>query len=102
MRKPSTKSSAKRMKNCHEARFRLTNSGGLHTRPASAIVQTAKRFPASITLRKGRRKADAKSMLEVLTLEIKPGEEFVIAAQGVQAREALEELGRLFQMGFHE
>ncbi|PLS83712.1 MAG: HPr family phosphocarrier protein, partial [Chloroflexi bacterium] len=46
----------------------ITHAVGLHARPAALFVQTAKRYTATISVRVGERQANAKSMVQVLTL----------------------------------
>lgn len=73
---------------------------GLHARPASLLVQTAKKFDAEIQVCYGGRRANAKSILNVLSLGAEQGAEIAICANGVQADEALEALKRLVESNF--
>lgn len=106
MPKRFTKSSAKRTKNSNNrwehAAFKITNRGGMHTRPAAAFVKIAKKFPAKIEVRYGKTKVDGKSILNLLSLEAPRGERIEIRAKGVQAKTAIHELGKLIASGFYE
>jgi len=62
---------------------------GLHARPAAIFVQVANRFKASIWVRKGRRIADGKSILGLLTLAAPRGTPIELIARGVDAEEAV-------------
>lgn len=62
---------------------------GLHARPAAQFAKTAAKFESEIVVRKGDRSADAKSLLEVLTLEANQGSVVEIEASGDDAEEAL-------------
>ena len=53
----------------------ITHAVGLHARPAALFVQTAKRYTAAITVHTGARQANAKSMVQVLTLAAGQGAE---------------------------
>jgi phosphocarrier protein HPr len=80
----------------------ITHGVGLHARPAALFVQTAKRYAANITVRNGERQANAKSMVQVLTLGAKQGSELTIQAEGDDAEEALQGLKELIEANFHE
>ncbi len=62
-------------------------------RPAALFVQAAARQPVKVTIAKdGRQPVDAKSILAVLGLDVRGGEEVVLAAEGEAAEAALDEL----------
>ncbi len=65
---------------------------GLHARPAALFVQAAKRFESAITVKKGRKIVDGKSIMGLLTLAAKQGARISIVSDGPDAPEALEEL----------
>ena len=66
---------------------------GLHARPASLFVQAAARQPVKVRIAKaGGDPVDARSILLVLGLDARGGEEVVLSAEGVGAEQALEEL----------
>lgn len=76
-----------------ERRVTVQSEAGLHARPAALFVQAATR--ASMDVSVGRPDSDpvnAKSILSVLGLDVRHGEEIVIAAEGDGADTALEEL----------
>lgn len=106
MPKRFTISSAKRTKNSNNrwehAAFKITNRGGMHTRPAAAFVKMAKKFPAKIEVRHGKAIVDGKSILNLLALEASQGARIEIRAKGVQAKTAVRELGKLILSGFYE
>lgn len=66
--------------------------GGLHARPAARLAQEAQRFAADISLRSDESSADAKSMLDILSLALPEESRVTIVANGADAREALEAL----------
>lgn len=65
---------------------------GLHARPAALFVQAAKRFESRVTVKKGRRIVDGKSIMGLLTLTANAGARIVIVVDGADAAEALEQL----------
>ena len=68
---------------------------GLHARPAALFVQLAKRFSSTVTIRKGRKVVDGKSIMGLLTLAAKQGARISITTDGPDAVNALERLVEL-------
>ncbi len=85
-----------------EARVQLRNRVGLHARPASLFVQTARRFSSKIVVRKDDKEADAKSILGVLSLGAECGHWITIVAEGDDAEEAVQTLASLVESRFGE
>ncbi|KAF1026737.1 MAG: Phosphoenolpyruvate-protein phosphotransferase [Burkholderia plantarii] len=67
---------------------------GLHARPASAWVASAKRFQAALRVRYDKTAADPKNLVSLLQLGATAGARLVVSAQGVDARDALTALAR--------
>ena len=68
---------------------------GLHARPAALFVKLASRFQSKITVKKGRKSVDGKSIMGLLTLAAHCGSRVSIVVNGADAQEALEVLCRL-------
>jgi phosphocarrier protein HPr len=76
---------------------RISNSQGMHMRPAAALVETARRFQSSVYVSKDDKRIDAKhSPLELLFLGALQGSELIVEVSGVDAREALDALLGVF------
>lgn len=72
------------------------SSVGLHARPATLFVQAASKQPVKVTIgRPGDEPVDARSILGVLGLGVKGGEDVVLAADGDGADDALDALVEL-------
>jgi phosphocarrier protein len=67
----------------------------LHARPAGAFVRAAASFAATIEVEANGRRANAKSILEILGLGADGGTELAISASGDDAAEAVAELANL-------
>lgn len=80
--------------------LKLTLLGALHARPASLFVRVASTFVAVVEVRRGERGADAKNILEVLTLGATKGDTLEIAASGDDAEAAMEALATLVARNF--
>jgi phosphotransferase system HPr (HPr) family protein len=67
----------------------VIDPSGLHARPAAKFVQAASRFSSRIVIREDGREADAKSLIALLGLTIRPSSEITLAADGPDEDEAL-------------
>ena len=77
-----------------ERRVVVGSKVGLHARPAALFVQAAARQQVKVTIAKGgKAPVDARSILAVLSLDVRGGEEVVLHADDSdQAEAALDEL----------
>lgn len=75
----------------------ITNETGLHARPATLFTQLAAKFASKITIAKGEKKADAKSILTVLTLGAGKGSEVTLTAEGPDEEAAVAALVEFLQ-----
>ncbi len=75
---------------------------GMRSKAAALFVQTASRFEAQLTIEKGNKKVNAKSIMGVLSLGINQGENMHVIATGEDAKEALQSLTELVEGGFRE
>jgi phosphocarrier protein len=80
----------------------IRNKLGLHARAAAKIVQISNKFQSRIRIIKNGREADAKSMLDILTLSCPRGTRIELRAEGKDAAEALAALAVLFDNRFGE
>ncbi len=80
----------------------VENQVGLHARPATFFIQKANEFKSSIWIEKEERRANAKSLLGVLSLGIMGGAEIRIIAGGADEEEAVDALAKLVESGFAE
>jgi phosphotransferase system HPr (HPr) family protein len=70
----------------------IQNPTGLHARPAKIFVNTAKQFKADIRVFHGEKKANAKSLISMLTLGVESGSQIRIVVDGEDEQGALEAL----------
>jgi phosphocarrier protein HPr len=77
-----------------ERRIAVGSKVGLHARPAALFVQAAAKQPVKVTIAKdGKAPVDARSILAVLSLDVRGGEEVVLQADdSAEAEAALDEL----------
>ena len=80
----------------------ITNSIGLHARPATFFIQKANSYKSSIWVEKDDRRVNAKSLLGVLSLGIAKGMTVALIADGQDEETALDGLTELIETGFVE
>jgi phosphotransferase system HPr (HPr) family protein len=85
-----------------EITLTIQHKVGLHARPAARFVQTAKKFKSDIRVTHKEREANAKSILNVLTLGANQGAVVTIYAKGEDADQALATLEALIADNFGE
>lgn len=81
---------------------KIINKLGMHARPAALLTKTANLFGCKITITKGGKTIDAKSILAVMALAAKCGEEITITADGAGEAVALDSLVSLVTSRFGE
>lgn len=69
---------------------------GLHARPAARLAQAAQQFEASITLEYDSMTADAKSILDILSLAAGRGASLKLRCRGSDADSAVKTLESIF------
>jgi phosphocarrier protein HPr len=70
----------------------VQNAVGLRARPATFFIQKANTYKSSIWIENNDRRANAKSLLGVLSLGIKKGDTVTIIAEGEDEAETVEGL----------
>jgi len=77
----------------------ILNETGLHARPAKVLVNLAKQFKSNISLQHKGKRANAKSMVSVLTLGPVRGSDIIVQADGVDEETAIAELEAAIRSG---
>lgn len=85
-----------------EREITVTNSLGIHARPASIIVKTALGFSSKISLIKDDVTADAKSIMSVMMLAAVKGSTILLQTEGPDEEDAAEAIVRMFAENFKE
>ena len=80
----------------------ITNSSGLHARPATFFIQKANTYRSNVWVVKDDRKVSAKSLLGVLSIGIAKGMTITLAADGEDENEAIKGLVELIETGFND
>lgn len=75
----------------------VNNPTGLHARPATLLVKRASSFQSDISIVYQGKKANAKSLIGVLSLGVVPGSPITIHCDGQDEEEALKSLTDLIE-----
>lgn len=74
----------------------LQNETGLHARPASELAKLALTFDCNINLYANGKRANAKSILGIMSLGIKENTEIEIECEGKDESKAMENILEIF------
>ena len=80
----------------------IPNPTGLHARPSAVLANLTKRFDAKVQLQKGSERANARSVVGLMGLEVGKGDKVQLVARGPQAEAALEALVPQLREGLGE
>ena len=82
--------------------LKITNSDGLHARPAALFVKTANKYTSDLEIQTKDKTANGKSIIGIMSLGAFYGEEITLIADGPDERELLEAMEKLFKNNFKE
>ena len=82
--------------------LQIINPLGLHARAAAKLVQLASRYGSEITLTKGDKSANAKSIMKVMMLAASRGSVVEVSTTGNDEDDALSAITTLIEDGFGE
>lgn len=85
-----------------EKKYIIGNSLGIHARPAAEIAKIAAQFKCDINLSSNGKNANAKSLLMIMAMGVKNGQELVVNTNGIDEDKAIDALDLLFSNNFYE
>ncbi|MCG2830540.1 MAG: HPr family phosphocarrier protein [Desulfobacteraceae bacterium] len=80
----------------------VVNELGLHARSAARIAEIARKANSNVWIIKGKRKVDASSILDILTLECAKGSKITLKIDDQSDLDVLNDAARQFETGFGE
>lgn len=86
----------------NKAEVIITNRRGLAARSAAKLALTANRYASDIWLECGNRRVDAKNIMAVMLLGVRPGSALTVETHGDDAEMALHAVVELVQRKFDE
>ena len=85
--------------------FTIRNEHGLHARPSANLVNEVKKFTSKITVQNLTRESEvvsAKSLMKIVALDVTQGHRLRFVAEGEDAKQAIEALGKVIADGLGE
>ena len=76
------------------------HEAGLNARPAALFVQVSSKFNSRIWVKTGSKKVNAKSIMGIMSLGIRLGDEFILIIEGSDEKEAINALTELINSNF--
>ena len=72
-------------------------SEGLDARPIALLVQEASQYSSSVYIEVDQKQVNAKSIMAVMSLGVKKGNEVIITADGADEEEAIAEIQKVLE-----
>lgn len=82
--------------------FTITDSTGIHARPATNLVNQASQFSSEISLVYKDKTVNLKSIMGVMSLGVGPGSEITIKIEGPDEEEAMNSISEVIKSGLGE
>ena len=85
-----------------QKKVKIINKLGLHARSSSKLTQLTSLFSSEIFIIKNNKKVNAKNIMDILMLAASVGSEIEIQVSGLDEKEAIKQIEKLFQNYFDE
>ncbi|MER2106614.1 MAG: HPr family phosphocarrier protein [Solibacillus sp.] len=82
--------------------IQILNKTGIHARPASQLVKAASTYESSVSIVKGEKKVNAKSILGVMGLAMAYNDQIELIIEGTDEEKAMVDIKALFENKFGE
>ncbi len=80
-----------------EFTYSITDTDGIHARPAGKLVKEAANYQSEITIHIDQRTGDAKRIFSIMGLGIRYGQTITVAARGSDEEEAIAAMEKFFK-----
>lgn len=85
-----------------EKEFIIENEAGLHARPAARLIKEASSFRSDISVIRGNKTGNAKSLLSILALGVFKGTKVTVRIDGSDEIAAMYKISKLIESNFFE
>lgn len=86
----------------YEVTVVISNDLGLHARPAAMVAKAAQKYCSDVHFIVSGQKADAKSIVDILSLAASKGTALKLHGKGADAKNCIEEIANLVRLQFME
>jgi phosphocarrier protein FPr len=80
----------------------IPNTAGLHARPAAVLANLARQFSSDVWLQRGDARANAKSVVSLMSLDVRYNDKVTVVAHGSDAQQAIAALAPQISQGLGE
>ena len=80
-----------------EFKYTITDTEGIHARPAGELVKAAKEFNSKITITKDDKSGDCKKIFGIMGLGVKKDNEVTITFEGADEEAAYESISKFMK-----
>lgn len=80
-----------------EFNYTITDTDGIHARPAGLLVKEAGKFQSEIIIQNSGKSGDAKRIFSLMTLGVKCGDTITVIAKGEDEEAAAEALEKFLR-----
>lgn len=77
--------------------FTITDSVGLHARPAGLLVKEVKQYESKVTITKDGKSSDASKLMMLMSMGVKNGDTVTVEVSGADEDKAVVELEAFFK-----
>lgn len=77
--------------------YTIKDAEGIHARPAGLIVNEAKKFASTITIKAGEKSANATRLMAIMAMGIKCGNQVTIEVEGEDEEVAIDAMKAFFE-----
>ena len=85
-----------------EREITVTNPKGIHARPSAMLVQAAMECQATIVLIHGDKRANIRSVFDIMMLCATHGSVLTVQTEGADEQEAMDRIVDIFKRNFDE
>jgi len=78
-------------------KYVITDSVGIHARPAGLLAKEAKKYNSTITIKSGEKTAQADKLMAVMSLGVKCGMEVEVTVSGEDEDSAIVKIEEFFK-----
>ena len=82
--------------------FMVNSEYGFHLRPAQILMESITPFESKVILKFNGKEANAKSLLNLMTLGLDNGQSVTVEVDGPDENEVMKIIDKLFEDGFDE
>lgn len=77
--------------------YTIKDELGIHARPAGLLAKEAAKWKSVVVVDNGRKKADAKRLMAIMSMGVKQGQVITVSAEGEDEASCIESVQKFFE-----